>query len=93
MISGKDEIGLDDRGNVEVIFSVMHIKLSFLEQSTLQSPNDDEHGPATQFLGCIDVEIKLISGNSGAHKSNVNGALLLHLKRIINLMFRMVRNE
>ena len=93
MISGIDEIGLGDRCNVEVIFSVMHIKLSFLEQSTLQSPNDDEHGPATQFLGCIDVEIKLISGNSGAHKSNVNGALLLHLKRIINLMFRMVRNE
>ena len=80
MISGKDDIGLDDRGNCEEIFSDMQIKLSFLEQSTLQSPNDDEHGPATQFFAGFDVETKLISGNFGAHKSNVNGALLLHLE-------------
>ena len=80
MISGKDEIGLDDRGNVEAIFSDMHMKLNFFEQSTLQSPNVDEQGPATQFFDGIDAEIKLISGNSGAHISNVNGALLLHLK-------------
>ena len=71
----------------------MQIKLSFLEQSTLQSPNDDEHGPATQFFAGFDVEIKLISGNSGAHKSNVNGALLLHLKQLINAIFRTVQNE
>ena len=64
----------------------IHIKLSFLEQGTLQSPKEDEHGPATQFFGSFEADIKLISGYSGAHRSNDRGALLTHLEITINVV-------
>ena len=73
----------DDNGG---FLSTIHIKLSFLEQGTLQSPKEDEHGPATQFFGSFEADIKLISGFSGAHRSNDRGALLTHLRIIINLL-------
>ena len=72
----------DDMGG---FLSIIHIKLSFLEQGTLQSPKEDEHGPATQFFGSFEADIKLISGYSGAHRSNDRGSLLTHLRIILNV--------
>ena len=76
----------NERGDdVGGFLSTIHIKLSFLEQGTLQSPKEDEHGPATQFFGSFEADIKLISGCSGAHRSNDRGALLTHLRIIIKV--------
>ena len=81
----------NERGDdVGGFLSTIHIKLSFLEQGTLQSPKEDEHGPATQFFGSFEADIKLISGCSGAHRSNDSGALLIHLRIKIKVLLLVV---